>query len=636
MTLRFSVALYLISFATAFGGDPKYPVSAIAEELKANAHAVFRENTSVYTIHARDRASHYVRQVITIFNSKAKHYAAEAIYYDRLSKVRSMSATVYDGSGKEIKRLRDKDIEDHSAVGDALFSDDRFKYFDLSQGIYPYTIEIEYEVDYKFLYQIPTFVIVNNENVACERGTFTLRYPENVRPRFKASNVNQSTSEKAVENGWYERSWEFENVLPLKLEPEGPTFLDIVPAISAAPSTFEYDGYVGAMNTWDDYGKWIASLNKGRNILPLPTKDKAVQLTKGATSREEKVRILYEFLQNKTRYVSIHLGIGGLQPFEASVVDKNGYGDCKALSNYMMALLDAVQIPSYYALINSGFRAYPLQEDFPSMQFDHVLVAVPNGKDTLWLECTSQTNPFGYQGFHTGDRKALLIIENGAKIVKTKHYSPEENLQTRSAHVYLEPTGDGIAKIKTTYAGLQYDAEGVSHVLDATADEQKKWIHDNTRIPTFDVVKSQFQVVKSKIPSATVTLELGLRRYGTVSGKRLFLIPNLMNRSGFVPEKNDTRKTNIVRHFSYTDIDSIYYHVPEDLYPEMLPSPVSIKSEFGEYESTFKMDQGSVIYVRRLKISKGEFPAAMYNDYVEFFKKINRADNTKIVFLGKT
>lgn len=636
MSQRFFIVCYFLSMVTAFGGDPKYPVSTITEEMKTNAHAVFRENTSVFTIHARDRASHYVHQVITIFNAKAKHYAAEAIYYDKLSKVRSMSASVYDANGKEIKRLRDKDIEDHSAVGDALFSDDRFKYFDLSQGVYPYTIEIEYEVDYKFLYQIPTFVILNNENISCERGSFTLKYPESLRPRFKVTNVNQPTSETMVEAGLYERSWKFENVLPVKLESEGPPFIDVVPAISAAPSTFEYDGYVGEMNTWDDYGKWIASLNKGRNILPQATKDKAMSLTQNATSREEKVRILYEFLQSKTRYVSIQLGIGGLQPFEASVVDKNGYGDCKALSNYMMALLEAVAIPSNYALINSGYRAHPIQEDFPSMQFDHVLVAVPNGKDTLWLECTSQTNPFGYQGFHTGDRKALLITGNGAKVVKTKHYSPEENLQTRSAHVYLESTGDAIAKIKTTYAGLQYDAEGVSYVLNATADEQKKWIHDNTRIATFDVLKSNFDVAKTQIPSATVTLELGLRRYSTVSGKRLFLIPNLMNRSGFIPEKNDTRKTSIVRHFSFTDIDSIHYHVPEDLYPEMLPSPVSISSQFGEYESSFKMDQGSVVYVRRLKLLKGAFPAATYNDYVEFFKKINRADNTKIVFLGKT
>jgi len=68
-------------------------------------------------------------------------------------------------------------------------------------------------------------------------------------------------------------------------------------------------------------------------VLPETTKQKVTELTKNAKSREEKARLLYEYVQNKTRYISIQLGIGGFQPFEARVVDETGYGDCKALSN---------------------------------------------------------------------------------------------------------------------------------------------------------------------------------------------------------------------------------------------------------------------------------------------------------------
>lgn len=625
-----------ISGSLAFATDPKYPVSAIAPELLVNVNAVYRENTSTFTILARDRASHHIHQVVTILNGKAKHYASEAVGYDKLRKIRSLTATVYDQEGKLIKRLKDKDIEDHSAVGDGLFSDDRYKYFDLSQGTYPYTIEIEYEVDFKYLFHIPAFAVLNDEKLSCEKASFTLKYPQALKPRVRLTNVADQNPEQVNADGSLSKNWSFQNVLPIKMEAHGPSFRDLIPFIIAAPTDFEYENYVGQMGTWDDYGRWISSLNKGRNVLPQTTKDKVLRLTKDLSTREQKVKVLYEYLQNKTRYVSIQLGIGGYQPFEAQVVDQNGYGDCKALSNYMMALLDAASIPSHYALVNSGYAAYPLQEDFPSSQFDHVLVAVPNGKDTLWLECTSQTNPFGYQGFHTGDRKALLITDTGAKLVKTKHYTAEENTQRRSADVFIDVNGDGTAKVKTTYAGLQYEAEGVSDVLSGQGDEQKKWINENTRIPTFDLLKSKFEEHKNIVPSAVVELELGLRRYCTVSGKRLFLVPNLMNRSSFIPEKIENRKTKIVRNFSYTDIDTINYHVPENLYPEVLPEPVKVTSRFGEYEAFCKLDAGSVVYVRKLKIFKGEFPPESYQDYVEFFRKINRADNTKIVFLSKT
>ncbi len=634
--MRFLVFVLLIICSSVMAADPKYPVSAIPAELSANVDAVYRENSAAFKIVARNRASHWVRQVITIYNAKAKFYAHQGVFYDKFRKVRSLSAAVYDANGELIKRIKDKDIEDRSAAGSDLQSDDRYKYLDLSQGVYPYTIELEYEIDYKFLFYIPEFSLFDYEKISCQKGSFSLTYPKELAPRVKVLNISTAARETPTSEGLLSKTWSFDNVPPVKREPYGPTFADLAPTIIAAPTDFEYDSYVGRMDTWDGYGKWIASLNKGRNVLPPATKEKVLELTKNAKSREEKVKILYEYMQNKTRYVSIQLGIGGYQPFEASVVDKNGYGDCKALSNYMVALLDAASIPSHYTLIRAGNHARALRDDFPSTQFNHAIVAVPNEQDTIWLECTSQTNPFGYQGFFTDDRKALLITENGAKVVRTKRYDANENTQIRFADVVLQPTGDGMANITTTYSGLQYDAEGIGDIVNEQVETQKQLIHDVTRIPTMDLIRFDLKKAQQKNPSAVLKLELGLRRYATVSGKRMFLVPNLMNRSSFIPEKLEERKMNFIEDFGYIDIDTIQYHVPENMYPEFLPEPMRFSSQFGEYESSFKLDQGLLVYVRKLKILKGEFPAAAYQDYIDFYRKISKADNTKIVFLSKT
>ena len=446
----------LIFFIDANAGDPKYPVLAIPAELSSNVDAVYRENTSIFKILSRDRASHFVRQVITIYNGKGKFHADQFVYYDKFTKIRSLEAAVYDANGDLIKKFKDKDIKDGSYTGD-LASDDRYKYLDLAQGIYPYTIEIEYEHDYKFLFYIPEFSLVYDEKMSCQNAFFSLQYPKELSPRVKVLNITEDIKEEKTSEGLLSKSWTFKNYAALKREPYGPEYAELIPTILAAPTDFEYDHYVGRMDTWDGFGKWIASLLKGRNVLSVATKEKALQLTRNAKTREEKIKILYEYLQNRTRYVSIQLGIGGHQPFEASFVDEKGYGDCKALSNYMISLLDAVSIRAHYVLINSGEDARKLHEDFPSTQFNHVIVAVPNEKDTIWLECTSQTNPFGYQGLSTGNRKALLITDNGATIVNTKRHPAEENVQIRNASVTLQPSGDGIAKISTTYSGLQFE-----------------------------------------------------------------------------------------------------------------------------------------------------------------------------------
>ena len=92
-------------------------------------------------------------------------------------------------------------------------------------------------------------------------------------------------------------------------------------------------------------------------------------------------------------------------------------------------------------------------------------------------------------------------------------------------------TGDAKAKVKTTYSGLQYENGNLNFILNNQYDEQKKWIQKNTAIPNFDVTSFAMTDKKDKIPSATVKVELDLRRFATVSGKRIFLTPNLMNRS---------------------------------------------------------------------------------------------------------
>ncbi|MBK5278697.1 MAG: hypothetical protein JJE09_07520 [Bacteroidia bacterium] len=109
-----------------------------------------------------------------------------------------------------------------------------------------------------------------------------------------------------------------------------------------------------------------------------------------------------------------------------------------------------------------------------------------------------------------------------------------------------------------------------------------------------------------------------------------------MNRSTFVPEKVENRKTNVVRKSAYIDLDTINYTVPEAIYPEFLPEPVKIKSIFGEYEASYKVDNGKVVYVRRVKMNKGEFPPDSYSELIEFYRSINKADNIKLVFLTKT
>ncbi|MFM7854421.1 MAG: DUF3857 domain-containing protein, partial [Flammeovirgaceae bacterium] len=174
----FSVVFFvLISSFSIAKDESKYPVSQIPEELKKEMYAVVRESHERFEILSVNQSRHYIHKVITIFNDKAKRYAQEYIGYDKMDKVNFINARVYDADGNVIKKLKNSEIADRSAFdGFSLFSDNRLKEIDLAQGQYPYTVDIEYEVEKKFLYSIPSFELYFDDEVSQQLTAFEISY----------------------------------------------------------------------------------------------------------------------------------------------------------------------------------------------------------------------------------------------------------------------------------------------------------------------------------------------------------------------------------------------------------------------------------------------------------------------------
>ena len=223
-------------------------------------------------------------------------------------------------------------------------------------------------------------------------------------------------------------------------------------------------------------------------------------------------------------------------------------------------------------------------------------------------------------------------------LVKTPSYSAITDVAYRSAVVKLGPDGKAIATIRSVFSGARFDDENVGHYITESPDKQKQWLQKTLQIASFDVTSYKFKNGNGHSGSAAAVVEatVSIPMLGTANGKRMFLAPNLLNRITSVPEKVVGRKTNVRVPFPSTDIDSIAYDLPENLYPEFLPDPVKIESRFGSYESKFAIDQGKLVYTRRLTRKRGEHPPETYQEFIDFYKSINKADNVKIVFLSKT
>lgn len=614
----------------------RYPVTEIPDSLKENANVVIREDVGSFDIVSSEKAIFTRRRVVTIFNEKGARHGYVSVGYDKLVKVQSFSANAYNLLGMPIKKMKKDDITDESSIsGGTMYDDSRIKWADLRQKQYPYTVEYKYVLEYKYLYGIPNWYVVAGENMAVQRSEYSVSAPKELTPRYRQSNIEGEPKISNAENR-ITYQWKFENLTALEYEPFSKGFNDVSPIVRVAPSKFDYDGYSGDMSSWDGLAEWQNVLNEGRDELPAETVQKIKSLTADLSTDKEKIRAIYEYMQSRTRYVSIQLGIGGFQPFEAKVVDEVGYGDCKALSFYTQSLLSAAGIKSHYTWVDAGSSPREIIKDFPDDTFNHIILCVPNKGDTVWLECTSQQSPFGYLGKFTADRDVLLITDEGGKVVHTPTYENEENQVITTGTVKVIPNGNAEVVVNTQFVGLGYEYSNLDYYMTLSEKEQKDWIHRNVDIADYELFGYEYDEEKDEIPVSNLKLDLGLRKLLSGSGKRQFLAPNIMSKSSYVPKSMKDRKTPIYIKASPITRDTLYFEIPDELHVDHLPEKQVIDSEFGQYSSETIANEKGITYIRYMKLNKGKYDPEKYSELVSFLKKVRRADKKKVVLMNGT
>jgi uncharacterized protein DUF3857 len=626
-----SVLFFMTIIDVAAAGEIKYPVAEIPKELFENANAIIREWNYEIKIIDKGHAVYSEHKVITILNKSSEEEGNFVQMYNKLLKINNYNLSIYDASGQGIKYLKKSDFIDNSYNNEySLYSDNRVIAYRPVVNTYPYTVEYNVDFDDYNLMFIPHWEPQREFNESVQSAMYKLTIPRGFGINKLSKNLTDSVIIREYNNE-VEYLWKTKNLNALEYEPNSTGMGEISPLVKVVLSEFNVEGYDGSNDSWKMFGEFIYNLNKSKNILSDKTLAEIKSIVQKTNDKKEQVKLLYEYLQGKTRYVNISIGIGGYKPFDASVVDKVGYGDCKALSNYMKTLLDNCGINSYYVLINAGSNERDINMNFPSSQFNHATLCVPIEKDTIWLECTSQNNPFDYQGTFTANRHALLITPDGGELVETHKLKTENNMQIRKAEVNLNEMGNGSINMNTKFTGEKFDSAHWYYY--ENIDEQKKYLNKEITLSNYKIEKWNYTIDKSANPILNENIDLSITGYGTMTGKRMFLPLNLIHKVKSVSEFNRERKTSFVIHWGTIDIDSIEYNIPATMKVEFIPEMKEIKSEFGDYKSETKVNGNKIVYIRVFKQNNGKYPPEKYKEYIDFKKQIASADVEKLILL---
>lgn len=625
--------LFLIGTAASLWSQEEmdYSITGIPLDLLKDANEVVRWEESRYVVKSVSQAAFYYKQVITLLNDKSD--AAEIrVPYDADSKVKALSVTVYDALGKELWQLKKKDFQDLSAVsGGTLYQDDRVLVGSAQSNDYPYTIKYEYELQMEGLmmigflnWQVQTF------HQSVQYGKYMLEHPKDLpyRSQLLNASIEPTTQE---DEGVVIETWEVKDLPAIPHEAYCPPYFTLLPMLRLSPERIKLEDYEGEMKDWKSFGAFNYQLYEGRDHLPESVEQEIEALIQQARTKQEVIALLYKYLQENTRYVSVQLGIGGWQPFDAAYVAQNKYGDCKALTNFMKALLKKADITAYPVLVQRGNQPYfRLEDSFAASSFNHVLLYVPS--EDMWLECTASNYPCGFVGRDNENRKGLLLTESGGQLIDMPSSLTAENRQETQAVIELDAEGNAGIRLRERLTGLSHQWARLYADWYSKEDLEKE-VLDDIPLNSFELERWEWDLHEGQ-PEVTKTMQLSVQKLASKAGRRLFVPLNSFHANEWMPEDTEERRLPLYRASGQIQEDSIRFILPEGYELESgFSEPMEVTSRFGTYRASLQQEEGAIIYTRTLEVHPFELPASVYAELREFYKEITVADRKKMVLV---
>lgn len=617
----FLVLLGLVAQAQITSFDTRM----VPDTVKKDAAVIKRFESYHFEVTDIDRAILKHRKVLTVLNDYGESSLSFVQYNNKFFTLDEADVKLYDANGKLISKYRKKDMST-SAYGEGLVDDGKYNYLVLSTSTYPVTVEIEYTRIYKGTLFYPEFTIQGYYE-GVEKAEYTAKVPKELGLRYQPKNIKISPS--VSEEGKYTiYKWQVENLPPISYE-SGSIGSGNYARVIMAPNRFKMDNFEGDMSSWKSFGNWYRALIKGADALSDERKQFFADMVKDAPTEKEKVKKIYSYLQNNFRYVSIQLGIGGFKPFPADFTDKRKYGDCKGLSNYTQAALASVGIRSHQALIYRDEAVLGAEEDFPCNQFNHAILMVPIGKDSIWLECTSKTLDFGSLDNTTRDRHALVVTEAGGVLLKTPVTSHAHNSFSTSVKVELAEDGSALTEnmIVPTghYKELMYD------LRNEKKDVIKHYIVDNWGLKQPDDFEINY---KGEAENFHAVLRTDVEKVPEfVAGSKMFLAPRMHKLWTKKLPASTNRQHDYVFRFPCEVTDTTFFMLPSGYVKDALPKEKSLDCGYASFTTKYWFDEEkkALVSVGKLVLRKNRIPSADYQKVKAFFDEVMMDDNQRIV-----
>lgn len=567
----------------------KYPdADAVYTNLSCNVNIKMEDGKLV-------ASSENSEDLVFLTDNSLKLMNRGYIYHSSFNELKKWDA--YTQLPEEKKKLKVLNASTTSSRQDYIFYDDvkstAFDYTGVAVGA---TRHLEYQIQHNDVFLLSPHYFERYFPVA--EGDLRITFPSNVKLKYiiKGLNAGKVVFSESKKRDKTTYTFHVSNLDGVRSYADAPDNAYYATHIIYYIEQEEQDGqWKNFLASTDDLYRhsydYIKTVNQ--SISP-EVKHIADSLTAHLSNDQDKARAIYKWVQSSIKYVAFEQGMEGFVPREANLVCSRRFGDCKDMASILTAMLNYVKVPAYFTWIGTREIPYDYTEVPLPIVDNHMICAIKNGADYIFLDgtddgCEFGTPPSGIQG-----KQAMIgISDKEFKIVRVPVTPKDHNTLTDST--FIELTDKGIVgKIKVNMKG--YYATALHSILGYKNEKERE-----------DYFKNRFQRGSNKIrfsnwkaelkddhSEATVTADFELPDYAKKLGDEWFLNLNLFkwyeHQEIDYPKRKIPIEFEFLKHSSY--VTSI--KVPTGCKASYVPKSDAFKNDVWGFTMNYTTDKDHV------------------------------------------
>jgi len=466
-----------------------------------------------------------------------------------------------------------------------------------------------------------------------EKASYSITFPSSVAIKYNLFNIKEDniTFDKAVVDNMTTYTWTMENIEGREYEANAPTAPYYAPHIIVRIESYEGDQeIIKVSSTSDDLFNWYNSL-----IKQIPDEEpeteiiqKVKELTTGISNREQKVKALYNWVQENIKYVAFEDGMAGFVPRSAPSIYEKKYGDCKDMANLLTTMLNYAEIPAYLTWVGTNKKPYSYNEVPCTLVDNHMICSIKDGDQFRFLDPTNRFLQYEYPPSHIQGKETLIRIDDKSyEIIKAPVTEAKRNTRTDNLELEIEGTALN-GKVKSSLNG--YFSE--EYLYERMDDNEKIDIliknFLNLGKKSSNYIDPKFEERPGEID---ILFDAQFRNDVINIGEKAYINLNLdPSIEDFKIENISTRELPVQQEFKHQYQINCTVTIPEGYKVDFLPEPASVDNGNCSITTNYKQEGNKVILNKVIVSNYLMLQQKDFEAYKAFYKELVKINQQKI------